>query len=173
MATIRPTLSCFDDAFAWVEQMLDGGASPNALRYAARVVHGICVGTGVSTGHGPIQYGHAWIEQWWEPIYVCWQRGHLDDCDGTPPRDMFYAIERDAFYRGMGVQRALTYTMQQAADLNLRTGHLGPWDRQLYALVQRHAGLAGERIVGMWEGASPIATMPVLVKDPELCEPKP
>lgn len=151
-STIVPTHSCFDDAIEFFELFLGD------LRRAAtvfRVVHGVL------RGHDEGEpYGHGWVEQlpgtdfglidFRPPARVVWQGGLIDGAR------VYFALDRSDFFRGYGVQRFWSYTLQEAVEHNMRSGHYGPWQPEVRELVLSKA--AG-RIVGRAQCGAPLAVI--------------
>ncbi len=144
--TIHPTGTCFDDALEFVLSLAPDehelAAQIEALEDTVRIVHAICLGHDASE-----HYAHAWVEHLHAGYMVCWQAGTFDGAR------IYFAIDRKDFYRGYQVARTVKYTLRQAAVENLASGHMGPWDPELYALANK-AG-EGNRILGRFEGVSP------------------
>ncbi len=147
---IEPTHTCFDDAMEFFEMLrLD---EPGAREYATtalRLVHGICM-----AGSGE-RYVHAWVEEhvgndperahW--PREVVWQGMRYGAGKG------WFAVPSEWFYQVYQVQERELYTVQRFAMFNMLTGHYGPWNPRYFAMME---GVAGGRLMGRVEGASPL-----------------
>lgn len=159
MTDLMATHSCFDDAIDFFEQVVDVErlvTQPDDVN-SFRVVHGVC--TAAQSGH---RYAHAWVEQrrgavvdGGREVDLVWQAATRNGAR------VYFAIEREAFYQAFGVERSTRYSLRQAAQLNRDTGHYGPWRRD-YAELCRRTG--DGRILGIAEGPSPLAVIPVEVR---------
>jgi hypothetical protein len=138
---ITPTGHCFDDALQFFEAFrLDNAHVRADLMRSMRVAHGICT---TSTGE---TYAHGWVEErvrndpdrrkW--PERVVWQGMSAESgC-------AFFAVALDWFYEAYAVRERTLYTLQECAELNLRTGHHGPWIARYGALTNRGRRILGE-----------------------------
>lgn len=111
--TIRPTHTCFDDVLDFLVTSI-----PREQLVEWTVVHGICLAPDES------RFAHAWLER---DVSV-WQSGILDG------EAVFYEMPHEVFLRAWRVQRSTRYSVREAVDWNMRTGHYGPWDEEYRSL---------------------------------------
>jgi hypothetical protein len=112
---ILPTHTCFDDAFELISDRVR--ADPALARSRRlRIVHGIALMPPHQENAGQ-PFAHAWAEE----HGYCLTIGVLEG------ERVIVRQPRDAFYERLRVQSSTPYTVHQAWQANLRTGHYGPW----------------------------------------------
>lgn len=131
-AIIHATGSCFDDAVAFVEQVVDVARlrEPDAAN-AFRIVHAVCVSP---TG---VRWAHAWCEDRSGEPAMAWQAGVVDG------RPVFVGHELGLYVAAHRVELMTRYTLRMWSELNVATGHYGPWRREYLALTRQGRGAAG------------------------------
>src|SRR5688500_4516611 len=107
MTDILPTYSCFDDAMDFIEARIKD--NPENARTLV-LVHGIAV---ASNGR---RYAHAWVEQG----LVCWDAGILEG------KRIWYSTRMAEYYVARRIECKTRYSLLEAYDENVRSGHYGP-----------------------------------------------
>lgn len=138
MMDIFPTHTCFDDALDLIAERLKG--NPALARQPATVialVHGILLAP--EGPHKDEPFAHAWVEEGDE----VWNSGLLDG------QRIYYALNRDEWYRLMRLQKATRYSLREAGRENRKSGHYGPW-------AEEYRELCGDdgRVLGAITGAA-------------------
>jgi hypothetical protein len=141
MADLLPTFHCFDDALDYLSERVK--ASPRLARsLSIMLVHGI------ARSEDGRRYAHAWVEE----SGKCWDAALYEG------QRIWYSVPREEYYAARDIQATTRYTIRQAARLNLRSGHYGPWEPRYRALCggsdqimgRIEADATGARAIG-WE----------------------
>jgi hypothetical protein len=134
---IRPTHTCFDDALEFFAERLK--AKPALAKANGFVlVHGVLLAP--SGPHEGEPFAHAWVEEAGE----VWNSGLLEG------QLIYYAVDRDEWYREMRLQDSTRYSPRAAWEANERSGHNGPWEERYRALC----GGGEPRVLGALQGRS-------------------
>lgn len=135
MTTLRPTHSCFDDAFNFfvVVVMPDELA---AHREHFRIVHAMCKAPG-----NEAPYAHAWVEEAQPDGAIAWQAGYIESGEL-----IYYAVTVPELMRVHGVMTATRYRPELAADIAARKRSAGPWRPEYIAACATRDG--APRIIG-------------------------
>jgi hypothetical protein len=114
---INPIGQCFDSAF---QQLVYGGEAMNPD--GTVLCHGVCVAN--FPGQEGVIVGHAWLE-----FNHDGEEGVIDTTWGK-------IIKKDNYYSQIQVLYKVTYTRDEAAEMNLIQGFSGPWDLQVKNAVE-------------------------------------
>lgn len=120
--TILPTLTCFNDAIEYIEQV--------ALEDKARALRLVLVHAIVVMPDGPDKgklYSHAWVEDG----ALIWQGGIIDG------QRVYFSCLKTEYLRFMQVQDATRYNLYQLYIENRKSGHYGPWKPEYQALCRK------------------------------------
>ena len=120
---IQPTHECFTDVMEFYEELIESEPADDVAKLLLRyeLMHGIC-----AFPDGEL-YAHAWL----------WDR----ECDtyvisGLFNGERIYVVNvpKDMFCEEFRPQFVARYTAHEASIENFRTGHYGPWIREIWNL---------------------------------------
>lgn len=118
---ILPTHTCFDDVLDFYSMLRDAGETPAQLD-AWVVMHALCIMPGTDDD----VFAHAWNQH--RDTGACMQAGYLsDEGIGAWPERIWYEMPAESFAEMFRPQLVTRYTLTQALDANIATGHYGPW----------------------------------------------
>lgn len=119
---LEPTHTCFDDALDFLNLMV----LANRVKLEEwRLVHALCRFEGQL-------YAHAWCERNGETVMAAYV------IDG---KHTYVETDRAGHYEIFQPVEVWSYSVREAAGLNLRHGHFGPWEPEL----RKHCTMDGSR----------------------------
>jgi len=124
MTVILPTGCCFDDILDFQSDLWKADPA-RAMRQ--HIVHGICL-IPPDQAEADQPYAHGWVED--DIENRVYSSGMVDG------QKVWWAADRDEWYRGMRVQEKTRYTFWEALQMNWKTNHYGPWVETYRALCK-------------------------------------
>jgi hypothetical protein len=119
---IYPTGTCFDDAIANLTYLMKREGVSRVKNGEFRIVHAI-----IHPKEEKEALAHAWIES---PTSVYFS-GIVDG------EKILVEVNRTEYYLNANVKKAVSYTLFEAYEEEMRRGHYGPWDEEIRPLCSR------------------------------------